>query len=124
MSYVVELRNVCWRSPGDGGRSDRASKRAAYPAERQLTCLEVPGDQVVIKALPRNTTSMHQPLHMGVIAYVKRMYGVVVLDKIVQTLPEREQLQAMSSGKPAGTRGLVDGAAPNIMDVACSIKSI
>ncbi len=68
--------------------------------------------------LPPNCTSIHQPMHQGIIAALKRNYKSKMLHAMVKNLERYDELRAVGESLPAGVRGLNHAYPPNLLDAA------
>ena len=75
-----------------------------------------PLGQVTIFKLPPNTTSIFQPLDAGITSAFKSHYKSKLLLRLVSTMPEYQQLQALAAHLPAGCVGLKYGSQPHVGD--------
>ena len=81
--------------------------------------------QVKVVTCPPNSTSVHQPMDMGIIAATKLIYRRKFLDAKVSTMLDAPTLRAQAKERKmvAGTAGLVEGHHPHVRDAADLLKS-
>lgn len=82
--------------------------------------LSDPEGRVRIMMYPPNCTSLHQPMDMGIIAATKLHYRRRLLRRRTDLLPMAETLRdvATKSKMRAGTKGLMQGHQPHVLDAA------
>ncbi len=83
------------------------------------TELKDPQGRVKVVFLLPNVTSVYQPIDAGVIAMVKKNYRYRLLQRMLDTYQERQQLceAAKTTKMRTGIMGLDEGHAPHLKDV-------
>lgn len=74
--------------------------------------------QVSIIPLPQDFKQKEYPMGCAVIPVLKQKYRYELLNRVIELLPAREEIQGFSSRKAQVFRGLDDGEDPNILDTA------
>eukprot|EP00177_Eucheuma_denticulatum_P000177 GFKZ01000313.1.p1 GENE.GFKZ01000313.1~~GFKZ01000313.1.p1 ORF type:complete len:683 (-),score=82.21 GFKZ01000313.1:75-2123(-) len=81
-----------------------------------------PRGQVHILHLPAEKQRSH-PMEQGITSLLKQKYRYSMLERVIQLLPVREEIQSCTR-KPPQFRGLDDGSDPNILDSAELLETI
>lgn len=105
----------------------RTSQKVALIMENASShgySLEGPNDQVQLFFLPPNCTAVYRPMDCGIIAAVKIKYRYSVLGKTADLLEQSEELQQAFKSSPDGTKGILEGYPPHVLDAAEMIKEV
>ena len=79
-------------------------------------------DRVDVYCLPPNCIAIHQPMDVGVIAALKARYRASLLARILEILPERQQLRECAKNLPKGMKGIAEGHDAHVLDAASILK--
>lgn len=77
-----------------------------------------PTGQVSLFFLPHNCTAVHQPMDCGIMAFIKLRYRILFLERTVELMDKREVLRTASKGMVDGTKGILNGHQPHMLDAA------
>ncbi len=75
-------------------------------------------EQVVVIPLPRNVTSVHQPMDMVVISTWKQTYRRFLVQELVRDIESRAERRAFYQGRTYGMNGMAQGYDPHMLDAA------
>ena len=78
--------------------------------------------QVTVFKFPPNITSVYQPLDQGIIAALKTGYKSRLLEKVVASVANYNELQGMAKQLPAGSAGLQYGCPAHVGDAVVLLK--
>jgi len=78
--------------------------------------------QVSIVPLPKNATSVYQPLDQGIIHTLKRAYRRTMVGRIIANLDSIHELRQVGAGMTAGTAGLDQQMPANLADLASIVS--
>ena len=79
---------------------------------------------IVIRFLPPNCTSKHQPMDQGIIAYVKNIYKRMVAEALLDVLENWDDLRELGKSMKPGTAGLSFRHPAHLMDAAQFVNEI